>query len=93
MEQFDLAQLAGLSVGFSGAEIEQAVVSALYDAFAEQKDLAERHVERAVQETVPLATTMREDVERVREWARTRTRPASTAPAEAVPKPLATRFG
>ncbi|HZZ85598.1 MAG TPA: AAA family ATPase [Anaeromyxobacteraceae bacterium] len=93
VEQFDLSQLAALSVGFSGAEIEQAVVSALYDAFAEQKDLAQGHVERAVKETVPLATTMREDVERVREWARTRTRPASAAPAEAVPKPLAARFG
>ncbi|BDG09439.1 AAA family ATPase [Anaeromyxobacter paludicola] len=92
-EQFDLEKLAALSAGFSGAEVEQAVVSALYDAFAEKVDLAQTHVERAVQETVPLATTMREEVERVREWARTRTRPASSAAAEAVPRPIATRFG
>jgi len=54
------------------------VVSALYDAFAEQTDLAQPHVERAVRESFPLATTMREEIERVRDWCRTRTRAASS---------------
>jgi ATP-dependent 26S proteasome regulatory subunit len=90
---YDLAAAARLAHGFSGAEIEQAVISALYDAFAESRELEQRHLEHALKETFPLAATMREEIERVREWARTRTRPASTAPAEEVPKALAARFG
>ena len=91
--RFDLPAVARLAHGFSGAEIEQAVVSALYDAFAEGRDLEQGHLEHAVKETFPLAATMREEIERVREWARTRTRPASAVPAEDVPKPIAARFG
>ncbi|ACL63672.1 AAA ATPase central domain protein [Anaeromyxobacter dehalogenans 2CP-1] len=79
--RFDLHALAAASEGFSGAEIEQAVVSGLYDAFAEGVDLAQGHVERAVRESLPLSTTMREDIARLREWARTRTRPASAPTA------------
>ncbi len=90
-EAFDLAALARLAEGFSGAEIEQAIVSALYDAFAEGKELEQRHVERAVTETFPLAATMREDIQKVREWARTRTRPASAVGAEEVPLALGAR--
>jgi ATP-dependent 26S proteasome regulatory subunit len=77
-EALDLDRLAGMAEGFSGAEIEQAVVSALYDAFAEQKDLAQSHVERAVAESLPLSRTLREEIERVRAWAKARTRPASS---------------
>jgi SpoVK/Ycf46/Vps4 family AAA+-type ATPase len=81
----DLDALAGRTAGFSGAEIEQAVVSALYDAFAEGKDLAPAHLERAIAEALPLSLTMREEIARLREWARTRTRAASSAPPEPVP--------
>jgi AAA+ superfamily predicted ATPase len=83
----DLDALAARAAGFSGAEIEQAVVSALYDAFAEGKDLAPAHLERAMAEALPLSLTMREEIARLREWARTRTRAASSAPPEPVPAP------
>ena len=92
-EDFDLRALAAAAEGFSGAEIEQVVVAALYDAFAEGKELEPRHLHRAVAETFPLATTMREDIQKLREWAKTRTRPASSAPPEEVPRPIASRFG
>ncbi len=93
-EAFDLGAVARLAEAFSGAEIEQAGVAGLYEAFAEGKDLEHGHLLRAVQETVPLATTMREEIQRLREWARTRTRPASSVPAEDVPRPpIASRFG
>jgi hypothetical protein len=92
-ESYDLPALAAAAEGFSGAEIEQAVVAGLYDAFAEGKELEQRHLLRAVTETFPLATTMREEITKLREWAKTRTRPASTVPAEDVPRPIASRFG
>lgn len=76
-EGFPLDALAAQTERFSGAELEQAVVSALYDAFADGCELEARHLEAAVRETTPLAVTMAEEVQRLREWARTRTRPAS----------------
>ncbi|BDG03880.1 AAA family ATPase [Anaeromyxobacter oryzae] len=85
---FDTGALAERAHGFSGAEIEQAVVAALYDAFAERTELSQAHLERSVAESLPLSTTMREDIERLRDWARTRTRPASTpAPADGSSRP------
>jgi ATP-dependent 26S proteasome regulatory subunit len=78
--RFDLDALARDAEGFSGAEIEQAIVSGLYDAFAEKGELAQRHLVKAIGETKPLSTTMAEEIDRVRDWARTRTRPASARP-------------
>ncbi len=76
-EQFPLSALAQQAEHFSGAELEQVVVSALYEAFADHQPLAASHLEHAIAETLPLAVTMAEDVERLRQWARRRTRPAS----------------
>jgi len=75
--RFDLDALAARSDGLSGAEIEQAVIAGLYEAFAEGTELAQAHLDRALAESLPLSTTMREEIARVREWARTRTRCAS----------------
>jgi AAA+ superfamily predicted ATPase len=77
---FDLDALASATEGFSGAELEQAVVAGLYEAFALGTELAQAHLEAAVAESLPLSTTMREEIHRLRAWARTRTRPASAAP-------------
>jgi ATP-dependent 26S proteasome regulatory subunit len=90
---FQLDELTQLAQGFSGAEIEQAVVSALYEAFAEGGELQQAHLSRAVTETFPLSATMAEEIARLRAWAQTRTRPASGAAASGPPAPLATRFG
>jgi hypothetical protein len=81
----DLEALARRAAGFSGAELEQAVISALYDAFAEGRELEPAHLARAVDEARPLSVTMREEIVRLREWALTRTRAASSAPPEPVP--------
>ncbi len=82
--RYDLAGLARKAAGFSGSELEQLVVAALHDAFAEGGELEPRHLDRAVAEARPLSITMREEIERLRSWAATRTRPAS---AQAVEEP------
>jgi hypothetical protein len=73
---FDLTDVIGLTNGFTGAEIEETVQSGLWAAFAEERPLAVSDLEIAAQETVPLITTMREQVEGMRKWAE-RARPAS----------------
>jgi SpoVK/Ycf46/Vps4 family AAA+-type ATPase len=70
---FDCARLAVPSEGFSGAEIEQAIVSALYSAHARGERLAEEHVLDALRETRPLSVLMAERIEALRDWARGRT--------------------
>jgi SpoVK/Ycf46/Vps4 family AAA+-type ATPase len=81
-EDFDVAALARATPGFSGAEIEQLVVEALYDAFGAGTDLTTDLVLRAVRATVPLSMTMREKIAYLRDWASTRARPASSATPE-----------
>jgi SpoVK/Ycf46/Vps4 family AAA+-type ATPase len=80
--RFDLAALAAASYGFSGAEIEAAVVSALYTAFAARTTLTTEQVRAALLSTVPLSRTCREAIEGLRSWARGRAVPASTAGLE-----------
>jgi hypothetical protein len=77
---FDLDALSTASAGYSGSEIEQAVIAGLYYAFAEGCELRQGHVMKAVQEAFPLSSTMGEEIGRLREWAKNRTRPASAEP-------------
>src|SRR5207248_1508142 len=81
---FDLDALSTAAEGFSGSEIEQAVIAGLYYAFDESTELRQAHVMRAVQEAFPLSSTMGEEISRLREWSKDRRRPASTAQRLAV---------
>ena len=74
---FDLQALSDLATGWSGAEIEQAVVAGLYDAFSEGVELTQAHLDLALRAAVPLSRTMADDIDRLRSWALTRARPAS----------------
>ncbi len=74
---FELDKLVTATGDFSGAEVEQAVVAALYDAFDAGGDLTTEGLLAALSDIVPLAVTMREQIEAMREWARTRARDAS----------------
>jgi ATP-dependent 26S proteasome regulatory subunit len=76
-EDFDLAALVQSSAEFSGAEIEEAIISALYDAFYSGHELTTAHILAALRETVPLAKTMDEQIGRLRGWAEGRARNAS----------------
>ncbi len=74
---FDLDRLARASVDFSGAEIEEAIISALYDAFSAREELATAHIVTSLDQSVPLARTMSEQIQRLRTWAEGRARNAS----------------
>lgn len=78
-QPFDLDLLAQVSEGFSGAEIEEAVVSALFDAFSRKSQLNTAILRNSVEETVPLSRTMSEELGRLRSWASGRARPATGA--------------
>ncbi|MGH7980439.1 MAG: AAA family ATPase, partial [Limisphaerales bacterium] len=68
---------AAASAEFSGAEIEEAVNSALYDAFYAKSELATENIRTSLSQTVPLARTMDEQINRLRSWAEGRARNAS----------------
>ncbi|MBA4149286.1 MAG: AAA family ATPase [Verrucomicrobia bacterium] len=78
-QNFDLELLGSCSKEFSGAEIEEAITSALYDAFYAGQELTTEHVLQALRETVPLSKTMDEQINRLRSWAEGRARNASVA--------------
>ncbi len=67
-----ISDLSAISEGFSGAEIEQAVISSLFDAFGERRPLVRGDLERAVRNTVPLSITQAEKITAIRTWASTR---------------------
>ena len=73
---FDLVKLAGVSEGFSGAEIEQVIVAGLYTAFNVKQQLNTEILLGEIQGTQPLSVTPAEEVQSIREWAKTRAVPA-----------------
>jgi hypothetical protein len=79
---FDLDRVAAAARGYSGAEIDAVVQTALYAAFAEKRDVITQHLLDALAKTVPLSTTRAEEIEQLRLWARTRAVSASEAPKQ-----------
>ncbi len=82
LERFDLEQLSKVADGFSGAEIEQALIAAMYDAFAQNREFTQLDIIAAIKATLPLSRTMTEQVTALRDWARQRARPAAASVAE-----------
>ncbi|HBH01084.1 MAG TPA: ATPase, partial [Candidatus Rokubacteria bacterium] len=74
---FDLEALAAAADGWSGAEIEQAVVAGLYTAFARGSELTTEVLREELGATRPLSVTRREEVLALQRWAEGRTVPAS----------------
>jgi SpoVK/Ycf46/Vps4 family AAA+-type ATPase len=71
-ESFDMMRLVAATAGFSGAEIEAAIQSAMYASFADKAPITTETLLREVNSTSPLSVTRAEDVARLREWAKTR---------------------
>jgi ATP-dependent 26S proteasome regulatory subunit len=82
--KFNIEQFVKATQGFSGSEIEQAVVSGLFDAFelGDGRDIDDELLLSAASEIIPLSYTAKEKIDFLREWSRARARPASTAPSD-----------
>lgn len=78
---FALGDLARISEGFTGAEIEAVVVEAMFIAFDRNQDLSNENITEAVSGTVPLSKTMASQVDAIRTWAKGRARRASDVKA------------
>ena len=65
-------ELADLTAGYVGAEIEQIVISAMYEAFYADRGLRKEDIIKAIKETVPLSSTQREQILELRAWAKER---------------------
>jgi SpoVK/Ycf46/Vps4 family AAA+-type ATPase len=76
--KFDTQALAMESPGYSGAEIEQAVISALYDAFLANRDINTEDILKNIKLSIPLSVTMKESIGQIRDWAHDRARCASS---------------
>ena len=75
--RFDLAIFGRESEGYSGAELEQVVVSALYTAFAQNGQLTTDLLRQELKSTPSISCTAREKIALVRAWAEGRTAPAN----------------
>ncbi|MBS1721105.1 MAG: AAA family ATPase [Armatimonadetes bacterium] len=74
---FDLEALATATRGFSGAEIEQVIVGALFTAFDAGREVSQEDMLEEAKAVVPLSVMMKEEIGHLREWAEMRTRPSS----------------
>jgi len=71
--------LSEITEGYSGAEIEQAVIAGLFDAFSEKRSITEQDLVKSVENMVPLSVTQAEAIETIREWANVRAVAATAA--------------
>ncbi|PLX78759.1 MAG: AAA family ATPase [Desulfuromonas sp.] len=89
-EKFNVSILSHSSKGFSGAEIEQAVASASFEAMADKREMEQKDLTEAISSTVPLSVTMAEQIKKIEAWAFKRAVPASgveTAKSPVAPEP------
>jgi len=80
---FDLDRVAAAAKGYSGAEIDAAVQTAMYAAYSQKTEVTTEHLLNALTNTVPLSITRAEEIAELRDWARNRAVPASLADADA----------
>ncbi len=76
-DRFDLEALARQTDHFSGAELEQGVIAGMYRAFAESREVTGEDIGKELEQIVPLYETFEERIKALRQWAKTRARPAS----------------
>jgi SpoVK/Ycf46/Vps4 family AAA+-type ATPase len=78
LSKFNIPQLAQITKGWSGSEIEQVIISAMYEAFNKNRRLVEDDLFTIFGSSVPLSTTMEEQIKKIRSWAHNRAVRASS---------------
>lgn len=73
----EISAVSAKAEGYTGAEIEQVVINGMVEAFYEKRQPNVKDLENALKKTVPLSVTMKEEIQKLREWASHRTLPAS----------------
>lgn len=81
-DDFDTVQLARITDGLTGSEIEQAFVDALYQAFDQEEEPTDLTIAGVLNDLVPLSKLMAEQIGALRTWAKGRARYATTPPVE-----------
>lgn len=79
--KYPLGILGKKTEGFNGAEIEECIKEAMFAAYVDNPDnpvLNASYIMDAISETVPLSTTMKEQIAALRSWATTRAKNASS---------------
>ncbi len=87
-EKFDIPAIVDASRNFSGSEIREAIVAAMYDGFAEKREFTTEDIVRNIKETIPISRTMAEDIHRLRSWAGVRARRANIVVDEETLEPV-----
>lgn len=85
-KSFNIDKLAEESKGFSGAELEEVIKEALFQAYDEMKEITDEHISKAIKKTYPLSHTMHETITQMRKWAESRAVMASNEKAEDLQK-------
>ena len=70
LEAFDLGELAALTEGYSGAEIEQSIIDAMYEAFNESREFEQSDLITSIQQMIPLSRTSKDKVAELRKWVK-----------------------
>ena len=86
-EDIDISNLAESSDGYTGAEIEQAVIESMFTAYNKKDKIDHSMLRSSLKQIVPLSTTMHEQIESLRDWSKDRARPASSGKKNKSKKP------
>ena len=87
-----LKELSDMTEGYVGAEIEQVVISALFEAFSESRSIKFQDLEKAIKGTVSLSVTQAEQIRFLREWANLRAVAATSNEDRANYESLTSKF-
>jgi len=87
--KYNIDALSKASNGYSGAELEMAIVESMYTAFGEKREFGDKDIAAAIKASVPLSRTMAEEIQKLRQWASHRARMASEVDQADGPGPTA----
>lgn len=77
LAKFDLKTLISITKGFSGAEIEQSIIEAMFEAFSDDREVETTDILNSIDEAVPLSRLMKDEIAALRTWSKSRARLAS----------------